>query len=38
MEDDSKILKKENLSNHLLDRTQILNLNLDDQTILYNSF
>jgi hypothetical protein len=28
----------EYLSNHLLDPTQILNLSLDDQTILYNSF
>ena len=28
----------EYLSNHLLDPTQILNLSLDDQTILYNYF
>ena len=35
MEDDLKVLKVENLSNHLLDPTQILNLSLDDQTSLY---
>ena len=33
MEEDLKILKVEYLSNHLLDHTQILNLDLDDQTI-----
>ena len=46
MEDDLKILKVEYFSNHLLhptqlwllDHTQILNLSLDDQTILYKSF
>ena len=38
MEDDFKILKLEYLSNHLMDHTQILNLSLDDQTILYKSF
>ena len=38
MEDDLKILKVEYLSNHLLDPTQILNLSLDDQTILYKFF
>ena len=37
MEDDLKILKVEFLRNHLLDHTQILNLSLDDQTILYKS-
>ena len=37
MEDELKILKVEHLSNHLLDPTQILNLCLDDQTILYKS-
>ena len=35
MEDDLKILKVKYLSNPLLDHTQILNLSLDDQTILY---
>jgi hypothetical protein len=35
MEDDLKILKVKYLSNLLLDRTQILYLSLDDQTILY---
>ena len=35
MEDALKISKVEYLSNHLLDPTQILNLSLDDQTILY---
>ena len=34
MEDDLKILKVEYL-NHLLDPTQILNLSLYDQTIMY---
>ena len=34
MEDDLKILKVEYLSNLLLDPSQILNLSLDDQTIL----
>ena len=29
MEDDQQILKVEYLSNHLLDHTQILNLDLD---------
>ena len=38
MEDDLKILEVEYLSNHLLDPTQILNLSLDDQTILYKFF
>ena len=38
MEDDLKILKVEYLSNHLLDHTQILNLSLDDQIILYKFF
>ena len=35
MEEDLKILKVENLSKHLLDHTQMLNLSLDDQTIFY---
>jgi hypothetical protein len=38
MEDDLKISKVEYLSNHWLDRTQILNLNLGDQTKLYKYF
>ena len=38
MEDDLRILKVEYLSDRLLDPTQILNLSLDDQTILYNTF
>ena len=38
MEDNLKILKAEYLSNHLLDHTQILNLDLDDQTIFYKSW
>ena len=38
MEDDLKILKVEYISNHLLDLTQILNLSLDDQIILYKFF
>ena len=38
MEDNLKILKEEYISNHLLDSTQILNLCLDDLTILYKSF
>jgi hypothetical protein len=37
IEDNIKILKVEFLSNHLLDHTQILNLSLNDQTILYKS-
>ena len=37
MEDDLKISKGEYLSNHLLDHTQILNLNLDDQSIFFKS-
>ena len=36
MEGYLKILKVEYLSNHLLDHTQILNLSLDGQIILYN--
>ena len=36
MEDDLKILKVEFLRNHIMDHTQILNLNLDEQTIFYN--
>ena len=36
-EDYLKILKVEYLSNHLLDRTQILNLGLGDQTMFYKS-
>ena len=32
-----KILKVEYLSNPLLDRTQILNLGLDDQTMFYKN-
>ena len=36
MEDGLKILKVEYLSNHLLNLSQILNLSLDDQTIMYN--
>ena len=35
IEDNLKILKVEYLSNILLDPTQILNLSLDDQIILY---
>ena len=38
MEDDLKILKVEYLSDCLLDPTQILNLSLDDQIILYKLF
>ena len=38
MEDDIKILRMEYLSDRLLDPTQMLNLSLDDQTILYKSF
>ena len=37
MEDDLKILKVEYLTNHLLHHTQVLNLCLDDQIILYKS-
>jgi hypothetical protein len=33
MEDNLKILKVKHLSNHLLDPTQILNLNLDYQKL-----
>ena len=38
MEDDLKIVKVEYLSKHLLDAKQILNLGLDDKTILYTFF
>ena len=38
MEDNLKILKVEYLSNHLLNPTQILNLSLDDKTMLYKFF
>ena len=38
MEDDLQKVKVEYLRNHLLDPTQILNLSLDDQTILYKFF
>ena len=38
MEDNLKLLKVKYLSNRLLDPTQILNLCLDDQTMLYKSF
>ena len=38
MEHNLKILKVDYLSNHLMDPTQILNLSLDYQTILYKSF
>jgi hypothetical protein len=37
-DDDLKILKVLYLSNHLFDPTQILNLNLNHQTLLYKSF
>ena len=37
-EDDLKISKVEYLSNHWIDRTQILNLNLGDQTKLNKYF
>ena len=37
MKDDLKIFKVEYLSNNLLNHTQILNLILDDQTIVYKS-
>ena len=37
-EDDLRILKVEYLSDRLLDPTQILNLSLDDQIILYKFF
>jgi hypothetical protein len=33
IDDDLKILKVQYLSSHLLDHTQILNLNLYDQTL-----
>ena len=35
MEEDLKILKVEYLSNQLLDHIQVLNLSLDDKTIVY---
>ena len=35
MEDNLELLKAEYISNHILDSTQILNLSLDDQIILY---
>ena len=38
MEDDLKILKVEYLSNHLLDHTQILNLDLGDQSKVFKYF
>ena len=38
MEDDLKILKGEYLGRQLLVPTKILNLSLDDQTILYKFF
>ena len=38
MEDNLKILKVENLSSHILDHAQILNLSLVDQTILTNPY
>ena len=38
MEDDLKILKMEYLIDHLLDPTQISNLSLFCQTIMYKSF
>ena len=38
MEDDLQILIVKYLSNHLLDTTQILNLCLNGQTLLYKSF
>ena len=37
MEDNLKILRVTYLSNTLFDPTQILNLSLDDQSILYKS-
>ena len=37
MEDDTKILKVEYLSNPLWDHIQVLNLRLFDQTIFYKS-
>ena len=37
MEDDLKIFKVEYLNNHLMDRTQLLNISLDDQIIFYKS-
>ena len=37
MEDDPKIFKVEYLNNHLMDRTQVLNISLDDQIIFYKS-
>jgi hypothetical protein len=37
MEDNLKILNVEYFSNHLWDPTPILNLSLDDQTIMYKS-
>ena len=38
MEEDLNISKVEYLSNHKLDPTQILNLRLNDQTIVYKFF
>ena len=38
MEEDLKLLKLEYLSINLLDLTQISNLSLDEQTVLYKSF
>ena len=38
MEDDLKILKVEYLSNRLLDHTQILNLDLGDQSKVFKYF
>jgi hypothetical protein len=38
MEDDLKILNVEYPSNHLLDHTEILNRNIDDQTIFLQIF
>ena len=38
MQEDLKILKVDYLSNHLLEPTQIYNLSLDDQIILYKFF
>ena len=38
MEDKLKIFKGEYLCNLLLEHTQILNLSLDDQTLLYKFF
>ena len=38
MEDNLKLSKEEYLDNHLFDQTQILNLCLDDQIIIYKYF